>query len=98
MDTVFCKEVIISTIKRRGLGTELSPVRIITEVYEKDGTLIAEKDPCPEIYTTTDLIHFARQCASESKEQADINIRTVENWSANLKLVLNNTQALNQPQ
>lgn len=45
MDTVICKEVIISTIKRRGDGTPENPIRVITEVYQKDGTKIAEYDP-----------------------------------------------------
>lgn len=43
-DTAICKEVIISTIARRGNGTT-EPIRIITQVFEKDGSLIAEKDP-----------------------------------------------------
>ena len=42
---VICKEVIITTIERRGEGTSESPVRIITQVWDKDGTLIAEHDP-----------------------------------------------------
>lgn len=46
MDKVVCKEVIISTIKRRGAGTDNGPIRFITEVFEKDGTFIAEYDPC----------------------------------------------------
>lgn len=42
-----CKEVIISRILRRGTGKdENDPIRIITQVFEKDGTLIAESDPC----------------------------------------------------
>lgn len=46
MDKVVCKEVIISTIKKRGAGTVNDPIRFITEVFEKDGTFIAEYDPC----------------------------------------------------
>ena len=44
MDTVICKEVIVSTLARRGAGTPGSPIRVITQVFEKDGTLIAEND------------------------------------------------------
>ena len=44
MDTIECKEVIISTLKRRGEGIEGDPIRVVTEVYEKDGTKIAEYD------------------------------------------------------
>ena len=48
MDEVICKEVIISTIARRGNGTT-TPIRVITQVFEKDGTLIAEYDPHPDV-------------------------------------------------
>jgi len=51
IDTVECRELIIATIRRRGKGTDDSPVRIITEIYEKDGTKIAEHDPYLEPYT-----------------------------------------------
>ena len=44
---VICKEVVLCGLTRRGDGKSPStPVRAITEVYDKDGTLIAEKDPC----------------------------------------------------
>lgn len=47
-EDIQCREVIVSRIARRGLGRDLSdPLRIITQVFEKDGTLIAEHDPCP---------------------------------------------------
>lgn len=46
MDTVKVKEFIICTKTRRGKGVSpLSPVRIITEVFDFDGNLIAENDP-----------------------------------------------------
>ena len=41
-----CEEVII-TQEKRGKGTEDDPVRLVVQVYAKDGTLIAESDPCP---------------------------------------------------
>lgn len=44
MDRVFVAEVIISTKKRRGNGID-DPIRVITEVFTKEGTLIAEHDP-----------------------------------------------------
>jgi hypothetical protein len=43
-DKVFVSEVIITTTKRRGNGTT-DPIRIITEVFTKDGVKIAELDP-----------------------------------------------------
>ena len=49
MDTVITKEVVETTLTRRGEGTVGSPVRIIKQIWEKDGTLIAEVDPYREI-------------------------------------------------
>ena len=45
MNTVICKEVIITTLTKRGSGAIADPIRVITEIYEKDGTKIAENDP-----------------------------------------------------
>ena len=58
MENVICKEVVITTLETRGLGIKFSPIRRITQVYEKDGTLIAEKDPQPETFSLSDLINF----------------------------------------
>lgn len=44
MDKVFTMEVIICTKERRGNGED-DPIRVITEVFTKDGELIAEYDP-----------------------------------------------------
>jgi len=49
-DNVFIQEVIICTKKRRGNGSSSdNPIRIITEVFTKDGKLIAEYDPHKEV-------------------------------------------------
>jgi hypothetical protein len=85
MDTVICKEVIISTIKRRGTGRDHSPIRAITEVYEKDGTLIAEFDPTPETFTQMDLIHFARWLKDESIDPGKIDVKFVIEWLNSIK-------------
>lgn len=45
--SVSIEEVIITNILRRGNG-KTTPVRIITEVWSKDGVKIAEYDPYPE--------------------------------------------------
>lgn len=46
MDRVSVQEVIITTTKRRGDGkSNNDPIRIITEVFTKDGRKIAEYDP-----------------------------------------------------
>lgn len=47
-DTVYCEEVIINTTLRRGKGVDGDPIRIITQVFLKNGTLIAEFDPIIE--------------------------------------------------
>lgn len=43
---VVSKELIVTDLARRGDGkSAASPVRIITQVYEKSGEMIAEHDP-----------------------------------------------------
>lgn len=44
MDSVCVMEVIVCTKTRRGNGID-DPIRIITEVFTKEGVLIAEYDP-----------------------------------------------------
>lgn len=80
MNNVICKEVIIANLTRRGNGIEYSPIRIITEVYEKDGTLIAEHDPSPETYATMDLIHFARWVKEKELNPDLLDSRAVVKW------------------
>ena len=80
MDTVICKEVIISTLKRRGTGIKHSPIRIITEVYEKDGTKIAEYDPTPETFNQMDLLHFARWVKNNEFDVDKLDTRGVVKW------------------
>ena len=48
MDTVRAMEVIETTLTRRGRGVEGSPIRVITQYWDKDGTLLAERDPSPD--------------------------------------------------
>lgn len=67
MDTICVKEVIIANLTRRGAGKRHDPVRVITEVYEKDGTLIAEKDPVNTLFVAGDLVHFATWCITKGK-------------------------------
>ena len=47
MDTAIVKEVIVTSLLRRGDGTPESPCRIITQYWDKDGTMLAEVDPLP---------------------------------------------------
>ena len=80
MDTVECKELIVSTLKRRGNGIEHDPIRIITEVYEKDGTKIAENDPCPETFNQMDLLQFARWVKNNEFDVDKLDTRCVVKW------------------
>lgn len=80
MDTVICKEVVITTLKRRGSGIEHSPIRVITEVYEKDGTLIAEHDPSPETFAQIDLLHFARWVKQMEYDADKLDSMAVVKW------------------
>jgi hypothetical protein len=75
---ICCEEVIISRIARRGNGKSLiSPIRIITQVFAKDGTLIAEHDPSPETFPVCELMDYADWVIKNKKE---VNTRTVEEW------------------
>ena len=80
MDTVICKEVVITTLKRRGTGIEHNPIRVITEVYEKDGTKIAEYDPSPETFVQMDLLHFARWVKQMEYDADKLDSRAVVKW------------------
>jgi len=81
LDKVVCKELIVSTLKRRGKGTEDSILRIITEVYEKDGTLIAENDPCPDIkFEEVDLISFAIWVNQNGYDRSKLDSKVVAKW------------------
>ena len=47
MDTAVLMECIVTTIARRGDGVSTdSPIRVVTQVWTKEGALIAERDPC----------------------------------------------------
>ena len=80
MDTVICKEVVITTLKRRGTGIEHSPIRVITEVYDKYGTKIAEHDPMPETFVQMDLLHFARWVKEMGYDADKLDSRAVVKW------------------
>lgn len=43
---VYCAELIISEVELRGSGVEMDPYRRVTQVFTKDGELLAERDPC----------------------------------------------------
>lgn len=80
MDKVECKELIVSTLKRRGTGIEHSPIRIITEIYEKDGTKIAEYDPSPGTFVQMDLLYFARWVKQMEHDPDELDSRAIIKW------------------
>jgi len=55
MKDIEVKEVIISNLTLRGNGKD-DPYRRITQVFEKDGTLIAEYDPIEKPLTEKQYI------------------------------------------
>jgi len=78
---VECKEVVITTLLRRGDGIEGIPVRCITQVYTKDGVLIAERDPFPTTFTPEDMRQFARYYLNEKSKSVDITVELALSWA-----------------
>jgi len=68
---IYCEECIISTKERRGLGTKLSPVRVVQQVFAKDGELLGELDPSPETFALYYLIHFTTFCMENKVKAPD---------------------------
>lgn len=60
MDTVECKELIVTTLSRRGKGIKHDPVRVVMQVFEKNGTLVAEYDPRPGLFNQMDLVNYSK--------------------------------------
>lgn len=87
MEEIICKEVVVSTLTRRGQGKKHSPIRQITQVFEKDGKLIAEYDPCPETFTKGDMLDFARFCHKEDICPGDTAIEIVDLWLDSLEKI-----------
>lgn len=61
MTQTIVKEVVITNLLVRGDGN-VTPVRNVTQVYEKDGILIAEYDSYPEVLSYEDVVKFAEWC------------------------------------
>ena len=58
MNTAFVEELIITTLLRKGEGEPRSPIRIITQIWRKNGELIAEVDPWEPLRNGEVKIHF----------------------------------------
>lgn len=85
MDTVICKELILCRIARRGTGEKYSPIRVITQVFEKDSKLIAEYDPSPETFDLWDVIHFTRWCINSGIVAEKLTPSDVNKWKYEIK-------------
>lgn len=81
-------EVIVSKQLLRGNGKE-SPYRRVTQVFSKDGLLIAESDPCID-------------CSEDNIKNLESSIKTLrsENLELNnrLKVAINSTWTENEDQ
>jgi len=78
-EDIICKEVIVSKIGKRGKGIFPDPIRSITQVFEKDGTLIAEYDPFQNHFNSDSLIKFARWL---KKKNIDVDNLTNEDFQS----------------
>lgn len=65
---------VVEVKAKRGLGIEKDPVREITQYWDMDGNLLAERDPDPQL--------LSDQVIWESKRLQNI----IENHSKNQKL------------
>jgi hypothetical protein len=80
MDEVMLAEVIICTKARRGKGVGHSPIRCITEVFNKDGKKIAEHDPVDEKFTHKDMVDFSKWMFKNLVDISKIDERKVDEW------------------
>lgn len=60
-----CKEVIVSRLKTVGDGSDLNPFREVVQVFEKDGSLIAEKDGFNN-FSAKDMVDYALYCLEKN--------------------------------
>lgn len=81
MADVICKEVVITTLARRGAGVPGDPVRVITQVYDKDGTLIAEYDPSPtKLFSVSDVVKIGMAIAEKGIPTGQVTPELVKDW------------------
>ena len=78
-----CEEVIICRNTKKGKGKNGDPIRIITEVFQKDGTLIALFDPVPENkFSASEMIEFAAWCVNRQLHEEEISYVHVQDWGS----------------
>lgn len=79
MKEIEVKEVVISNIARRGKGVKGDPIRVVMQIFSKDGELIAENDPCKPSLSKQDLIEMMVWVESESNGRA-LKSSDIEKW------------------
>lgn len=75
---VICKEVVITNLTVRGNGTDINPYRTVTQVWDKDGQLIAENDYGCSYFNAMDMIAFVSYCIE--KNMKIVNLKDLELW------------------
>jgi hypothetical protein len=80
-----CEEVIIINLTSRGSGVKHSPIRTIVQVYTKQGELIAENDPLPEMFSMIDMVHFAEWCRKGDQPAVPVNEHFIFDWLESIK-------------
>lgn len=60
MKEIEVRQVVITSMRTRGRGIEGDPIRKVVEVYDFDGTLIADNDPVS--MSGNDLVAFYQWC------------------------------------
>lgn len=66
MTDIRCEEVIISNLRKIGKGVKEDPIRRVTEVFTKEGELIASNDHYVK-YTKEQMMNFARFVSPEKR-------------------------------
>ena len=78
---VIKKEVVITTLAKRGSGRPMDPVRNITQVWDADGGLIAENNPVkPPRFSQ--MLTFASWCRFQNLTDSDITMDVLQEWFA----------------
>jgi hypothetical protein len=81
-DKVFAQQVIICTKQRRGKGSLHSPIRVITEVFDMEGNLIADNDPIGNLTPETilDFLRYHYNVIPEADHVEKLRAYFIEEW------------------
>ena len=82
MDEVKLMQVIYCTKKRSGNGIENDPIRRVTEIFDTDGNLLADKDPF-KVYSRIDMIEFAKFIVKDHSKGITSIPELLDRWVIN---------------